>query len=152
MPSKKRYIVLLSLLILISALWYTFASDRQTANQNFSYDSLQPQIKYVQITTGQSKIVPFAFDIEIDVSEIRLELEDQVLQKKGVTLEDTMVPVRNGKASSRVVFGFPSQKAISPGTYYLNIRALDNTSGKVLHSGEIPFIVDMDEIIGGCSC
>jgi len=152
MPPKTKYSVLLSLLILVPALWYAFTADRHATDHNFSYGSIQPQNKYVQVTTGQSRIVPFAFAVDATVTEISLELEDQVLRNKGVILEDTRVPVKNGQAASQAVFGFPSQGKIKPGTYYLNILARDSVSGKVIHTGEIPFIVDMEEIIAGCSC
>jgi hypothetical protein len=133
-------------------LWYAFTADRHPVDQNFLYDSPEAQNKYVQVTTGQSRIVPFAFTVDATVTEISLELEDQVLRNKGVILEDTIVPVTNGQATSRAVFGFFPQGDIKPGTYYLNILARDNASGKIIHTGEIPFIVDMEEIIAGCSC
>jgi hypothetical protein len=152
MQPKTRYTMLFSLLLLVPALWYSFTADQPTPNQYFSYNFLQPENTFVQVTRGQSQVVPFAFAVDATVSEIRLELEDIVLQQKGVTLEDSIVSVTNGKAASRAVFGFPAQGVIKPGTYYLNILARDTTSGKIIHTGEIPFIVDMEEIIAGCSC
>jgi len=152
MQPKTRYTVLLSLLIFVPALWYAFTAVQHTHDQNFSYDSVQTLNKYVQITTGQSRIVPFAFTVDATVTEIILEVEDQELWEKGVVLKESIVSVINGQAASQALFVFPSQGEIKPGTYYLNILARDNVSGKIIHTGEIPFIVDMEEIVAGCSC
>lgn len=152
MQPKTKHTVLLSLLLLVPVLLNSFTADRHNPDHNFSYDSLQPENKFVQVTSGQSRIVSFSFAVDASVSEISLELKDRVLEQKGIILEDTITPVTNGKAASRAMFVFPSDSDIKPGTYYLNILARDTVSGKIIHSGEIPFIVDMEEIIAGCSC
>lgn len=126
--------------------WY----DRP--DPHFSYNSGNSNETYIQILTGQQRVVPFTFEINEGVREVRLEIVDEEFWGRGATLADLTVPVEEGLVSSHAMFKFAGQPGLKPGTYRLQLLARDTASGRVLRTGMIPFIVDMEEIIAKCSC
>lgn len=106
----------------------------------------------VQVVTGKRVVVPFEFRAGSAVSEMRFEIKDESLWMNGIFIEDTVVPVRNDIASSKLIFNFQSGAGMKAGRYALTVIARDTVSGKVIREGEIPFAVDMLDLIWECSC
>jgi hypothetical protein len=150
---SKTFIILGSVLIGVIALFLSRQfTNGGKADPDFRWTSRNPNDSLVQVTTGKTVIVPVEFEAGAGVSEMSFEIKDESLREKGIFLENTVVPVKNGKASSKVIFKLQPEAGIKAGRYYLRIIARDTATGKVVREGELPFGVDMLDLIWKCSC
>jgi hypothetical protein len=150
---RRKTVIICSIFIscLALLLFFLFKSGDH-AESSFRWISGNPKDRVVQVTTGKTAVVSFEFRVGDNVSEVWLAIRDELLQKKGVFLEGTVVPVRNGVASSKVIFKFQPGAGMKAGRYALTIIAKDTASGKLIREGEIPFVVDILDLIWKCSC
>jgi hypothetical protein len=111
-----------------------------------------PGDKVLQIATGKAVVVPFEFKVGPKVTEMHFTLRNEPLLKEGIFLEDAVVPVRDGIASSKVIFRFTPGAGIKAGRYHLSIIARDAATGRIFREGEIPFVIDALDLIWKCSC
>jgi hypothetical protein len=151
---RKTFVIICTLAISCVLLFVCkpFFSDGNSGGSHFSWVANNPKDSVVQVVTGKPVVVPFEFRVGSAVSEMRFEIKDESLRMKGISLEDTVVPVRNGTASSRVIFNFQTGTGMKAGRYALTVVARDTASGKIIREGEIPFAVDMLDLIWKCSC
>ena len=138
MKRRKTFVVIWVLCISCIALlsFWPYKSSNH-AGAYFSWVSGNPKDSVVQVTTGKTVSVPFEFRVGNDVSEVSFEMKDEPLQKKGVSLEHTVVPVKNGKASSSVTFKFEPGNGMKAGLYALTIIAKDSSSSKIIREADL---------------
>jgi hypothetical protein len=150
---RKALVLVCSLLafIIVLSLQYLFTRGRE-AEVYFVWASGNPGDRVVQVATGEVVVVPFEFKVGSKVTGMSFTLGNEPLLKKGIFLEDTVVPVQNGMASSRVIFIFEPEAGIKAGRYHLTIIARDATTGSIIREGEIPFVIDPLDLIWKCSC
>lgn len=147
--NAKRLFIICSITILSAmALYYGLAGSK--ADANFKWISPSPALKSVVTTTGNTMSVPFEFRVAENVSEVSLEIEDKAMERMGVYLEKYVVLVTEGVASSTAIFRL--NKGIRAGHHRLKIIAKDKATGDVISIGEIPFNVNMLDVIWECSC
>jgi hypothetical protein len=150
---RKTFVIICTLAILSVVLFVCEPfRDGNSGRSYFSWVTGNAKNSVVQVVTGKTVVVPFEFRAGSTVSEVRFEIKDESLWMNGIFLEDTVVPVRNGMASSRVLFNFQSGAGMKAGRYALTVIARDTVSGKIIREGEIPFAVDMLDLIWKCSC
>jgi len=118
----------------------------------FKWSTGDPQDTVVQVTTGKVAIVPFEFRMEGRVSKVSLAIGDEALKEKDISFEETVVPVKNGVAFSKVIFNIRPEGRFRAGHYHLTIIARDVATGRIVREGEIPFALDMFDLIWRCSC
>ena len=123
-----------------------------SSDPSFGYISGDPGSRFVNVYTGKTHIVPFEFKAEPDVSSVRLEIEDGSLRERGIYIEDNIVPVNGGTASSKAIFKISPGAKIKAGQYNLVIIARSATNGKIIGKGDIPFALNMNEVLWKCSC
>lgn len=140
------------LFLAIALLLYHLYTKSNAADPSFRWISGNPGDRSVQVETGKTLVVPFIFRISDEIAETVLSIRDESWLKKGVLLKDPIVPVRNGIASSQVIFNFQPEAGIESGHYTLMVVARDAATGNIVHEGNIPFIVDMLDLIWKCSC
>jgi hypothetical protein len=150
---RKTFVIICTLAIscIVLFVWKP-SKDGNRGGSYFSWAAGNTKDSVVQVVTGKSVVVPFEFRVGSTISEIRFEIKDETQWRKGIFLDDTVVPVKNGTASSRVIFNFQSGAGMKAGRYALTVIARDTTSGKIIWEGEIPFAVDMLDLIWKCSC
>lgn len=141
MGRRVKFIIILSTLVLsgiliIGAYSYTVA-DRPSAN--FKWITERPGEKLPEVVAGNTRIIPFEFAFEGDISKVNLEIKDVELRKMGVFISDETVAVKDGKASSQVFFNL--KEGTPPRRYDLKIIAKDAATEKVIGKGTIPFAV-----------
>jgi hypothetical protein len=140
-------------LVLIVALSFSgLVGSEKKSGSNFKWSTGEPQNTVVQVTTGKAAVVPFEFGVEGRVSKVSLAIGDESLKEKGISLEETVVPVRDGVAFSQVIFNIRPEGRFRAGHYHLSIIARDAATGRVVIEGEIPFALDMLDLIWRCSC
>jgi len=122
------------------------------SGSNFKWSTGALQATVVQVTTGKAAVVPFEFRVEGIVSKVSLAIGDESLKEKGISFEETVVPMRNGVAFSKVIFNIRPEGRLRAGRYNLTIIARDAATGRVVREGEIPFALDMLDLIWRCSC
>lgn len=150
---RKTFLIICAFLIsAIAALAYKQFNDGNGGNQYFGWGSGNQKNILVNVTTGKAETVPFEFSVGDAISEMRLEIKDDSLQRKSISLEKTAVRVRNGIASSKVIFNFKAGAGLRAGHYEVTIIARDAASGKVIRTGAMPFAIDMLDLIWKCSC
>ncbi len=152
MQKRTKVILLFSLALPTAILSFNLLTRPSTADPYFTYISAYPVGDYVQITTGEHLVIPFAFKVGEAHSQVNFEIHDMLFDKKVVSLQETTVPVRDGTATSKAIFTVTPKQRIKPGSYHLKIVARDNATGAVIRSGRIPVMVDMAEVIAKCSC
>lgn len=141
------------LLVVIAALSFSGLVGRgKKSGSYFKWSTGHPQDTVVQVTTGKAAIVPFEFRVEGRVSKVSLAIGDEALKGKGISLEETVVPIRNGVAFSKVIFNILPEGRFRAGHYYLTIIARDAATGRIVRESEIPFALDMLDLIWRCSC
>jgi hypothetical protein len=148
---KKTLVYIFGFFILCIAL-LAYGQFNDSGGEYFSWRSGDMKDSVVQITTGKPATVHFELRVGDATSEMLFEIKDESAGTKGIFLEDTTVQVRNGKASSKLIFDFHSGDGTKAGYYAVTIIAKDAVSGKSLWKGEIPFAVDMLDLIWRCSC
>lgn len=153
MRGRRKTLVLVSFLCasFIMLLSY-FLTRGNEAEVYFRWVSGSTGNSVVQVATGETVAVPFEFKVGPKVAEMRFALGNEPLLQKNIFLEDTVVPVRDGIASSRVIFSFKAEAGTKAGRYHLAIIARDTASGSIIHEGEIPFVIDALDLIWKCSC
>lgn len=150
---RRTFVIVCAICILgVAALAYRSLKGGERGASNFSWGSGNLKDSVVQIVTGTPAVVPFEFSVGSAVSEMRFEIKDESLRMKGISLDDTVVPVKNGMVSSRVIFNVQSGAGMKAGHYALTVIARDTASGKIIREGEIPFAVDLLDLIWKCSC
>jgi hypothetical protein len=141
------------LLVVIVALSFSgLVGSGKKSGSNFKWSTGDPQDTVVQVTTGKAAIVPFEFGVEDRVSKVSLAIGDESLKEKGISFEETVVPMRNGVVFSKVIFNIRPEGRLRAGRYHLTIIARDAATGRIVKEGEIPFALDMLELIWRCSC
>lgn len=151
MEKSKRPIFVLSVVLSILILFgFSYLTNAKKNDPYFNYDNGANSSGFVQVISGSRVNVPFEFLVGETSKDVRLEIKDSHFVENGASLRNSVVPVKNGIASSAAIMQFPA-KQVKPGTYFLKIEAKDS-SGKILRTGEIPFTVDMHEIVSTCSC
>lgn len=113
----------------------------------FKWSTEDRQDTVVQVTTGKAAIVPFEFRVEGIVSKVSLAIANESLKEKGISFEETVVPMKNGVAFSKVIFNIRPEGRLRASHYYLTIIARDAATGRIVREGEIPFALDMLELI-----
>ncbi|MDP2268249.1 MAG: hypothetical protein Q8K46_03685, partial [Deltaproteobacteria bacterium] len=93
-------------------LLFSVYTKSNTADPYFQWSSGNPGDSAVQVDTGKTIVVPFEFRVGDDVTEMSLSISDESWLKKGVLLKDSIVPVRNGIASSKVIFNFRPEAGV----------------------------------------
>lgn len=153
MKRRKTFMVICTFIVSSVALLlvHSFTTCNNTGS-HFSWGSGNPKDSVVQVTTGKTVVVPFEFRVGNNVSEVRLAIRDGSLQGKGVFVEGTAVPLRNGMASSKVIFKFQPGAGVKAGRYPLTIIGRDTATGITIREAEIPFDVDILDLIWKCSC
>ena len=141
------------LLVVIAALAFSgLVGSGKKSGSYFKWSTGDPQDTVVQVTTGKAAIVPFEFRVEGGVLKVSLAIEDEVLKEKDISFEETVVPVKNGVAFSKVIFNIRPEGRFRAGHYHLTIIARDAATGRIVREGEIPFALDMLDLIWRCSC
>jgi hypothetical protein len=141
------------LLVVIVALSFSgLVGSGKKSGSYFKWSTGDPQDTVVQVTTGKAAIVPFEFRVEGRVSMVSLAIGDESLKEKGISFEETLVPMRNGVAFSKVIFNIRPEGRFRAGHYHLTIIARDAATGRIVREGEIPFALDMFDLIWRCSC
>lgn len=150
---NKVLIGICCLLVVIVALSFSgLVGSAKKSGSYFKWSTGDPQDTVVQVTTGKAAIVPFEFRVEGRVSKVSLAIGDESLKEKGISFEETVVPMRNGVAFSKVIFNIRPEGRLRAGRYHLNIIARDAATGRIVREGEIPFALDMLDLIWRCSC
>jgi hypothetical protein len=153
MKRRKTFVIMCVFFIsCIALLLFLPFKKGNSAGSYFTWVSGNPKDSVVPVTTGKTVVVPFEFRVGDDISEMSFEIKDESLRAKGVFFEDTVVPVRNGRVSSKVIFKFQPEDGIKAGRYALTIIARDTATGKIIQEGDVPFTVDMLDLIWKCSC
>jgi hypothetical protein len=153
--TKQRRIFIITCSFFISVIAFFLLYHFTTVNKAESYFkwiSGNPKDRSFQVSTGETVALPIEFRVGAHISRISLVIRDESLQKKGIFLEDSIVPVRNGTASSKVIFNLRPGSGLKAGHYYLTIIARDTATGNTIREGEIPFALDMLNLIWKCSC
>jgi hypothetical protein len=142
-----------SVIVIVIALSFSrFIEQGNNQESYFKWFHLNPHDTVIQVTTGKTVVVPFEFKVEGRVSEMRLAIRDDLLKGKGISLEATVIPVRNGVVSSNVIFNIRKGSGIKAGRYYLANIARDTATGQIIREGEILFALDLLDLIWRCSC
>ena len=137
--------------IIVLLLLYFFTRGDKPESY-FRWVSGNPGNSIVQVVTGEAVVVPFEFEVGPKVTEMHFTLRNEPFLKEGIFLEDAVVPVRDGIASSKVIFTFKPEAGIKAGRYHLAIIARDTATGRIIREGEIPFVIDALDLIWKCSC
>lgn len=150
---SKVLIGICCLLVVIVALSFSgLVGSGKKSGSDFKWSTADPQDTVVQVTTGKTTIVPFEFGVEGRVSNVSLAIGDESWKGKGISFEETIVPVSNGLAFSKVVFNIRPEGKLRAGRYYLTIIARDAATGLIVREDEITFALDMLDLIWLCSC
>jgi hypothetical protein len=150
---SKVVIGICSLLGVIVALSFSgLVGSCKKNGSYFKWSTGDRQDTVVQVTTGKAAIVPFEFRVEGIVSKVSLAIGNESLKEKGISFEETVVPMKNGVAFSKVIFNIRPEGRLRAGRYYLTIIARDAATGRIVREGDLPFAVDMLELIWRCSC
>lgn len=113
---------------------------------NFKWKARRPGITRAQIALGRAVTLPFEFTITGNVKKVRFEIPKK-FSDLGIDVMEDEVIVKNGMASSSVLFSVPPGKPL--GKFELTITAKDSATGKVLGQGNIPFML-LPPGVGGC--
>lgn len=146
-------IMIISLLIIPMAgkglqkkeLAYVSVAHAEEAT-NFKWRARRPGITRAQIALGRAVTLPFEFTITGNVKKVRFEIPKK-FSDLGIDVMDDEVAVKNGMATSSVLFSVPPGKPL--GKFELPITAKDPATGKVLGQGNIPFML-LPPGVGGC--
>jgi hypothetical protein len=153
MRRRKTFIIICSLFVSGIAL---FLLQPFTAGDNagasFRWVPANPGDRFVDITTGETVVVPFEFKVGADLKEISFGIEEESLQGKGIFIKGALAQVRNSTASSQVIFNLRPGEGLRAGHYRLTIIARDAATGDIVQEGKIPFGVDIRELLWRCSC
>ena len=150
---SKVLIGICCLLVVIAALSFSgLVGSGKKSGSYFKWSTGDPQDTVVQVTTGKAAIVLFEFRVEGRVSKVSLAIGDEALKEKGISFEENVVPVRNGVAFSKVIFNVRPEGRLRAGRYHLAIVARDAATGLIVREDEIPFALDMLDLIWRCSC
>lgn len=103
-------------------------------------------ITRAQIALGRAVTLPFEFYIKGNVQKVRFEIPKK-FSDLGIDVADDEVTVKDGKASSSVIFTVPPGKPL--GKFELEITLKDAKTGKELGKGTIPFML-LPPGVGGC--
>lgn len=141
------------LLVVIVALSFSgISGSGRKSGSYFKWSTGGPQDTVVQITTGKAATVPFEFRVEGSVSTVSLAIGNASLQEKGIAFEETVIAMKNGLAFSNVIFNIRPEGRLRAGRYHLTIIARDAATGRIVSEGELPFNLDMLDLIWRCSC
>lgn len=113
---------------------------------NFKWKARRPGITRAQIALGRAVTLPFEFTITGNVKKVRFEIPKK-FSDLGIDIMEDEVTVKNGMATSSVLFSVPPGKPL--GKFELPITAKDPATGKVLGQGNIPFML-LPPGVGGC--
>jgi hypothetical protein len=150
---SKVLIGICCLLVVIVALFFSgLVGSGKKSGSYCKWSTGGSQDTVVQVTTGKATIVPFEFRVEGKVSKVSFAIGAESLKEKGISFEETVVPVRNGVALSKVIFNIRPEVRLRAGRYHLTIIARDAATGGVVREDEIPFALDMLDLIWLCSC
>ena len=153
MNRRKTLIIMCSFFVLGVALFLLrlFTID-DSAESFFRWISDSPEYHIVQVATGKKVVAPFEVKIGANIKEVSFDIKEESLQKSGVSIEGAVVQVRDSIASSQVIFNFRPEAGIKAGHDYLTIVARDTSTGSIIREGEMPFAVDILDLIWKCSC
>ena len=154
MRGRRKTLVLVCSLcasFMVLLLSYLFTRGDE-AESYFKWVSGNSGNSVVQVATGEVVVVPFEFKVGPKVTELSFTLRNEPLLQKSIFLEDAVVPVWGGVASSKVIFTFKPEAGIKAGRYHLAIIARDTATGRIIREGEIPFVIDALDLIWKCSC
>lgn len=112
----------------------------------FKWIPRRPGITRAQIALGRAVTLPFEFQIKGDVKKVKFEIPKK-FSDLGIDVADDEVTVKDGKASSSVIFTVPPGKPL--GKFDLEITIKDAKTGKELGKGTIPFML-LPPGVGGC--
>ncbi len=112
----------------------------------FKWIPRRPGITRAQIALGRAVTLPFEFYIKGNVQKVRFEIPKK-FSDLGIDVADDEVTVKDGKASSSVIFTVPPGKPL--GRFELEITLRDAKTGKELGKGTIPFML-LPPGVGGC--
>jgi len=141
------------LLAMIAALSFSGSvGSSKKSGSSFKWSTGDPQDTAVQVTTGKATIVSFEFRVEGNVSTVSLAIGDASLHEKGISFEETVIPMRNGVAFSKVIFNVRPECRLRAGRYHLPIIARDAATGRIVSEGKLPFALDLLDLIWRCSC
>ena len=149
---------ILLIMILPAAVIAVGLVSTQRFEKGHSYDpsirwtSPNAQSPVLQITSGKTTAVPFRVSVEGSISDVSLSIKDEALKEKGISLEQSIVPVIDGIASSKAIFQIRPDSNIKPGRYLLGITVSNTKTGKIVNEGDMPFALDMLDLIWKCSC
>jgi hypothetical protein len=150
---SKVLIGICCLLVVIAALAFSgLVGSGKKSGSYFKWSTGDLQDAVVQVTTGKAAIVPFEFRVEGRVSKVSLAIGNESLKEKGISFEEPVVPMRNGVASSKVIFNIRPEDRLWAGRHYLTVIVRDAATGRIVREGEIPFALDMLDLIWRCSC
>lgn len=113
---------------------------------NFKWKARRPGITRAQIALGRAVTLPFEFTITGNVKKVRFEIPKK-FSDLGIDVMEDEVSVKNGMATSSVLFSVPPGKPL--GKFELPITVKDAATGKVLGQGNIPFML-LPPGVGGC--
>ena len=150
---SKVLIGICCLFVVFAALYFSGLVGCGKKNGSYcKWSTGDSQDTVVQVTTGKATIVPFEFRVEGRVSKVSLAIGDEPLKGKGISFEETVVPVSNGLAFSKVIFNIRPEDKLRAGRYHLAIVARDAATGLIVREDEITFALDMLDLIWLCSC
>ncbi len=67
-------------------------------------------------------------------------------------MEQSVVPVVQGAAYSKAIFQMHPDRNLKAGRYLLGITVSNTKTGKIISEGDIPFALDMLDLLWKCSC
>lgn len=153
MKRKKVYIVICSVIALgIAVLLVQTSMTGNKTDPDFRWVLGNMEYSPVYLTTGKTVVVPFEFRVGGHVSEVSLLLEGDAVQQKGIVLEDTVVKAENGTVSSKVIFRLQPEATMRAGRYHVAVVASDAATQGIIRRGEIPYVLNMLDLIWKCSC
>jgi hypothetical protein len=150
---SKVLIGICCLLVVFAALYFSgLVGCGKKSGPYCKWSTGDSQDAVVQVTTGKATVVPFELRVEGGVSKVSLAIGDESLKEKGISFEETVVPVKNGVAFSKVIFNIRPEGRLSAGNYDLSIIARDAATGRIVREDGMPFALDMLDLIWLCSC
>jgi hypothetical protein len=150
---SKALIGICCLLVVIGALFSSgLIGSCKKCGSYFKWFTGDQQVTVVQVTTGKLSVVPFEFRVDSRVSKVSLTIGDELLKEKGISFEEPVIPTKNGVVFSKVIFNLPLEGRVRPGRYHLTVIARDAVTGRIVKEIDIPFALDMLELIWRCSC
>ena len=119
--------------IVLSLSILTFSDRATTPNRNnpfFNYGTGDYRNAIIQVVDDNRVEVPVFFDIDQNITEVRLEFSGDHSLMPGLAMSESTVSVKSGKAASTVILQFSENPGLKAGTHFLKIIARDSTTGR----------------------